>query len=133
MNFPNKEIVERLRKEYPEGCRVELIHMDDPYNFTLHPGCRGTVKCVDDCGSVHISWDCGSSLAVVYGEDKCRKLDSVTTSCYGKRKHWDERADAVKHFYEGMLCAEGSERERYTNIYQQLLSGCKECIDEITE
>ena len=24
--------LEQLRKEYPIGTRVELIHMDDPYN-----------------------------------------------------------------------------------------------------
>ena len=28
-NFPNSKTVERLRKRYPEGCRVKLIQMDD--------------------------------------------------------------------------------------------------------
>lgn len=28
----NEKTVENLRKEYPTGARVELIHMDDPYN-----------------------------------------------------------------------------------------------------
>ena len=28
MNFPRREIVERIKKEYPEGTRVELLHMD---------------------------------------------------------------------------------------------------------
>lgn len=64
----------QLREEYPVGTRVELISMDDPYNKKLKPGCRGTVRWVDDIGTIHVSWDCGSSLGVVYGEDSCKKV-----------------------------------------------------------
>ena len=39
-NFPNREIVEQLRRTYPVGTRVELISMHDPYT-TLKPGDRG--------------------------------------------------------------------------------------------
>jgi len=75
MNFPNKEVVERVRKQYPVGCRVELISMKDPYNTKLVPGCLGTVKGVDDMATIHVAWDCGSSLGVAYGEDSCRRID----------------------------------------------------------
>ena len=75
MNFPNKDTVERLRKQYPEGCRVELIYMNDPYNTRLQPGCKGTVIGIDDMATIHVSWDCGSSLGIAYGEDSCRKID----------------------------------------------------------
>ncbi len=27
-SFPSPEMVERIRKLYPAGCRVELVHMD---------------------------------------------------------------------------------------------------------
>lgn len=64
----------RLKEAYPAGTRVELVYMDDPYNKKLVPGCRGTVRCVDDAGTIHVDWDCGSSLGVVYGEDVCRKV-----------------------------------------------------------
>lgn len=70
----SKETLERLRKEYPVGVRVELVHMNDPYNTKLFPGARGTVVSVDDIGTVHVQWDCGSSLGVVYGEDRCRVI-----------------------------------------------------------
>lgn len=72
-NYPSKEIVERLRKEYPSGIRVELVRMDDPYS-RLKPGDRGTVNFVDDIGTIFCRWDCGSSLGVVYGADIIRKL-----------------------------------------------------------
>lgn len=62
--------LEKLMKKYPEGTRVELISMNDvqaPPKGTL-----GTVFYVDDIGTVHVRWDNGSSLGVVYGEDECR-------------------------------------------------------------
>ena len=69
-----KETLERLKRQYPIGCRVELVQMNDPYSTKLKPGCRGTVIAVDDIGTIHVNWDCGSSLGVVYGEDVCRKV-----------------------------------------------------------
>lgn len=30
MKFPSKEKIEQYRREYPVGCRVELVSMDDP-------------------------------------------------------------------------------------------------------
>lgn len=68
-----EEELEALREKYPQGCRVELVKMDDPYR-EMPPGLRGTVEGVDDSGSIHVHWDNGSSLAVVYKEDECRKL-----------------------------------------------------------
>lgn len=44
-----------LRERYPVGCRVELTHMNDPWNTKLHEGCRGTVVAVDDIGTIHIT------------------------------------------------------------------------------
>lgn len=64
-----------LREQYPSGTRVKLIHMEDPYNTKLYSGCLGTVKHVDDCGTIHVSWDCGSSLGAVYGEDIIAKVE----------------------------------------------------------
>lgn len=69
-----KETLEHIRKQYPAGTRVELIHMNDPWNTRLHEGCRGTVVAVDDIGTIHVAWDCGSSLGVVYGEDSCKVM-----------------------------------------------------------
>ena len=67
--------LKQLREQYPVGTRVELVHMDDPYNRKLVPGCQGTVRWVDDMGTIHISWDFGSNLGVVYGVDSCKRLE----------------------------------------------------------
>ena len=69
-----KEELEALREKYPKGCRVELIKMDDPYR-EMPPGLKGVVTGVDDSGSIHVDWQNGSSLAVVFGEDECRKIE----------------------------------------------------------
>ena len=60
-----------LRRCYPKGSRVKLVRMNDPYCRELKPGMLGTVMHVDDIGTIHVAWDCGSSLGVVYGEDLC--------------------------------------------------------------
>ena len=71
--FPPREIVERLRLQYPAGWRVELVSMDDPY-ARLRPGDQGTVVAVDDIGTVHIDWDNGSGLGAAYGADVIRRI-----------------------------------------------------------
>lgn len=79
----SKEILHDLRERFPEGTRVALVQMDDPYNTKLVPGCRGTVIAVDSLGTIHVAWDCGSSLGVVYGVDCCRKItDEQKNSTY---------------------------------------------------
>ena len=70
--FPSREVIERLRARYPVGCQVELVRMDDPQAPPV--GTQGTVRGVDDIGSVMIAWDNGSSLSVAYGVDVCRKI-----------------------------------------------------------
>ena len=42
MKFPSREIVERIRREYPAGTRVELVRMDDAQ--APPAGTKGTVK-----------------------------------------------------------------------------------------
>lgn len=73
MSFPSKETVDLLRSRYPKGTRVELLRMDDPQAPPV--GTKGIVQGVDDAGSIMVSWDNGSGLNVVYGEDLCRKTE----------------------------------------------------------
>ena len=73
MKFPNKETVERIRSQYPIGCRVELLRMDDPQAPPV--GTKGTVRGVDDIASIGVSWDNGCGLSVAYGEDACRRCE----------------------------------------------------------
>ncbi len=68
----SKEALQALRERFPKDTRVELVQMDD---FQAPPiGTKGTVRGVDDTGSILIAWDNGCGLNVVYGVDICRKV-----------------------------------------------------------
>lgn len=71
-NIPRARL-ETLRREFPAGARVELLQMDDAQ--APAPGTKGTVRGVDDTGSIMVNWDSGGSLSVVYGVDSCRRID----------------------------------------------------------
>ena len=75
MNRITPEELADLRRLYPSGCRVKLICMNDPYR-DLEAGSMGTVVHVDDVGTIHVAWDCGSTLGVVYGVDSCAVVHS---------------------------------------------------------
>ena len=74
MNGIHPELLKQLKEYYTSGTRVMLIRMSDPYNNLLQ-GDRGTVTLVDDIGTIHVNWDRGSTLGVVFGEDECRRID----------------------------------------------------------
>ena len=67
-----EETIKRLKEEYPNGTRVELIQMDDIQAPPI--GTKGTVIGIDDIGSILVNWDNGSSLNVIYGVDKVKKI-----------------------------------------------------------
>ena len=73
MQFPSKTIIESMRNQFPVGCRVELLKMDDPQAPPI--GTQGTVIGVDDIGSIMVRWDTGCGLSFAYGEDKCRRVE----------------------------------------------------------
>ena len=68
----NENTLKRLRDEFSQGIRVELVQMDDPQ--APPAGTMGTVTGVDDTGSILVNWDSGSSLNVLYGIDKIKRL-----------------------------------------------------------
>lgn len=62
------EQIRRVKETYKAGMRVRLIKMED---FQAPPiGTEGTVRGVDDIGSVMVAWDTGSGLSVLLGEDE---------------------------------------------------------------
>ena len=67
------EMLERLRKEYPVGTRVELVRMDDCQ--APPAGTHGTVTGIDDTGSLLMRWDNGCGLNVIYGVDVVKKIE----------------------------------------------------------
>ena len=71
--FLDEEIVNDIKERYPEGTRIVLDYRgDDPH--PIEPGTRGTVRHVDDIGTVHCDFDNGRRLGLVPGEDSFHKL-----------------------------------------------------------
>lgn len=89
-NFPSKEAVERLRKQYPAGARIELVAMDDPYS-ELKPGDKGTVDFIDDTGTLFCKWDSGSELGLVCGIDQFKKAGREAV-CETGAEFWRDTA-----------------------------------------
>lgn len=64
----NKEKVNILKQRYSEGTRICLERMgDDPR--PIPPGTNGTVRFIDDCGTIHCSFDNGRMFGVIPEED----------------------------------------------------------------
>ena len=70
--FLSKRELAIIRIVYPAGTRVELLEMDDPQ--APPEGTKGTVRGVDDTGSILVAWDNGSSLNVLYGVDRVKVI-----------------------------------------------------------
>lgn len=67
--------VERLRRTYPSGVKVELLEMDDPQ--APPTGTLGEVIAVDDAGQIIVRWQTGSSLSLIPGVDSFRIVHSA--------------------------------------------------------
>ncbi len=73
MKYPSKETIERLRNKYPIGTRIELVEMEDIQAPPV--GTKGTVRGVDDIGSILVDWDNNSGLSLVYGIDEFKIVE----------------------------------------------------------
>ena len=68
-----RRFAQRMKDNYPPGTRILLLQMgDDPR--PVEDNTRGTVKAVDDIGTLHCDFDNGRTLAIVPGEDSFRRL-----------------------------------------------------------
>ena len=128
MKIPSENELDRIRREYPVGTIIEIQKMDDPQAPPV--GTLGEVIGVDDMGDLEMLWSTGSSLKVILSEDRIRKVNGAITICYGHREYWRSRKEAADYFLEGLCATEGSESERYSKIYTELICGKKVCSDE---
>ena len=99
---------ERMKQEYPAGTRILLISMgNDPR--PVEAGMRGTVKVVDDIGTLHCEFDNGRQLGVVPGEDSFRRLTEQELNAEKIQKE----ADALLESFQ-------QETARLSNVYDPI-------------
>lgn len=66
--YIDHNLVKRMKDTYAPGTRIQLDYMgDDPR--PIPQGTKGTVRIVDDMGTVHCDFDNGRRLGLVPGED----------------------------------------------------------------
>lgn len=70
------DMAKMYKEMYPEGTRIELISMEDPYS-PIAPGTQGIVHHVDDMGQIHMRWNNGRTLALIPGEDNFKVIKEV--------------------------------------------------------
>jgi len=64
------KVLEVYRKQNLDftGKRIKCVEMNDEH--PVESGVEGTVRGVDDMGTIHVNWDNGRTLGIVPSEDK---------------------------------------------------------------
>lgn len=71
----DKEELAMIREKFPIGARVIVTgYMDDPR--PILPGTTGTVRIVDDMGTVHCNFDNGRRLGLIPGVDSFARINA---------------------------------------------------------
>ena len=80
--FVDEKMVQRMKEKYPPGSRIVLDYMgDDPR--PIEPGTKGTVRMVDDIGTVHCDFDNGRVDCNLYDLFRSNRLrtDELSSRC----------------------------------------------------
>lgn len=93
MDKLTQQQIEACRMLYPEGTRIELAHMEEPYN-PVPVGMRGTVQSVEDTGNTQVIWDNGRCFPLIPNMDAFRMLrPSELYQEKEKQRAWLEEAN----------------------------------------
>lgn len=57
------------------------------------------------------------------------KDNEVYVLCYNSLQKWSDKKKAMDFYRTGMACSDGSEKERYAEVYCQLNEGY-DCVDD---
>ncbi len=77
INDEKRKRVAELKEKYKPGDRIRCLHLESDA-FVVPEGMEGTVKCVDDLGSIVVVWDNKKELALLdIPGDSYEKVEGV--------------------------------------------------------
>lgn len=110
-----KHAIDSRKELFLPNSRVVLIKMDNDPFVHMEPGTLGTVRLVDDMGTVHVNWDNGLSLGAVLEDE----IQLIAAERYGGCEYCEyDVYEIEEHVFESkengdllfghMSCLEGA-------------------------
>ena len=78
--FPSRKEVERIKKMYPKGTRIQIERMNDPYH-PIERGTKGTVDHVNDVKNIFIGND-SLTTTVVESTMECANIIHIVNCAF---------------------------------------------------
>lgn len=106
--------IEHIKQSYPVGSKIQLT-ADMVGEQGMPSGLKGTVKYVDDIGSIGVAWENGRTLSLLPEEDSFKKLPNYEMKSVNVEKKslfYSSDINDVEHGCVGHLHADfGSGKE----------------------
>ena len=68
----DKKIVSKIKEMFKPGDTVQLEYMNDKQ--APPPGTKGEIKYIDDFGTIHVAWENGSSVGLIFPVDNFKVI-----------------------------------------------------------
>lgn len=73
----SQKLVEEIKLKYKPGMKLRLLKEMANEKNSIPVGEIGTIDFVDDVGTIHINWECGSSLGLIVNDDKFEEVEKI--------------------------------------------------------
>jgi len=71
------ENLKEIKEQYKSGMKLKLLEEMKDEKYSLPDGEIGIVDYVDDIGTIHIKWECGSNLGLIPNVDKFEEVEKI--------------------------------------------------------
>ena len=109
--------INEIKETYPKGTRILLVEMgEDPR--PVPSNCWGTVEVVDDIGTIHVAFDNGRRLGLIFGVDSFIKQKTLVC-CFNTQTE-EFLSNSVCEIQKSMKASQFNDELTYEKIYNML-------------
>lgn len=121
----NENMVEYLRKMYPEGTKVHIDRMEGEPQYT---GKQGIVEFVDDAGQIHGTW---GGCALLAETDKFTVLERPKEKAYRATNiQWDvDEEEDLEELPDSMDIPKGMDEDEIADYLSNQTGFCHDGFD----